>query len=144
VADVNLAGGVAVLVRQPGVRVDLTAPRRVTVSIPPPRSVTVTQPQAARFTSAIPTTDVAVLPIGSTIDPDWLPTTGAEPGGFYRHGQTFASTVWLITHNLGFEPGGIEVLDHTGAPHRPVVSWPDTNTVRLDFDYPVYGTARLS
>jgi hypothetical protein len=28
--------------------------------------------------------------------------------------------------------------------HRPVMSWPDTNTVRLDFDRDVYGTAYLS
>jgi hypothetical protein len=82
-------------------------------------------------------------------DGQWRPTTisdGGGPGGplSHLHTQDSPSTVWLITHGLPFNPSGVEVRDHVGEPHYPVVSWPDGLTVRLDFTTSVRGTARLS
>lgn len=52
--------------------------------------------------------------------------------------------MWLITHGLPFPPAGVEVVDHVGEHHHPVVSWPAADTVRLDFLDSIRGTARLS
>jgi hypothetical protein len=72
------------------------------------------------------------------------PGTNTVVSGAHVHTQPDASTVWVIPHNLGFYPGGITVVDHTGAEHNPVVIYPDVNTVTLQFGYDVYGTAYLS
>jgi len=64
--------------------------------------------------------------------------------GYYIYEQTEPSTVWLISHPLQFIPAGIEVIDHVGDRHYPIITWPDANTVRLDFNVAVRGTARLS
>lgn len=61
----------------------------------------------------------------------------------YIHNQNTASTVWVIPHGLPFEPN-VEVVDHIGSPHYPLISWPSPGTVQLNFDAPVSGTARLS
>lgn len=79
----------------------------------------------------------------------WRPTTVSGDGGpggplAYLYTQPSPSTVWLIGHGLPFNPSGVEVRDHVGEPHYPVVSWPDGLTVRLDFTTSVRGTARLS
>jgi len=62
----------------------------------------------------------------------------------YTHTQVTPSTVWIIAHPLPFEPAGIEVVDHVGTQHYPLVTYPDASTVRLAFRRNVYGTARLS
>lgn len=79
----------------------------------------------------------------------WGPGQGGGGGGtggplasYYE--QVSPSTVWLVEHGLPFQPSGIEVIDHVGERHVPLVSRPDSQTVRFDFDYPVRGTARLS
>lgn len=79
-----------------------------------------------------------------------MPPTGGDGGGgptgplSFAYVQVTPSTVWLINHGLPFTPSGIEVRDHVGEPHYPVVSWPDGVTVRLDFITSIRGTARLS
>lgn len=84
-------------------------------------------------------------------DGKWRPLnpTGGGDGGTlgpqsFLFTQIEPATVWLAVHNLGFNPSGIEVRDHMGEPHYPVASWPNSTTVRLDFEYDVRGTARLS
>lgn len=62
----------------------------------------------------------------------------------YTWTQDEPSTVWLISHPLGFIPAGVEVKDHVDAQHFPIVSWPDSSTVQLNFTTPIRGTARLS
>jgi hypothetical protein len=78
----------------------------------------------------------------------WSPATVTGEGPptvlSYRHQQDSPSTVWLITHGLPFEPAGVEVFDHLGARHHPTVSYPSAGVVRLDFNTPVRGIARLS
>jgi hypothetical protein len=36
--------------------------------------------------------------------------TGAT-GGSYVHNQSSSSSLWTVTHNLGYYPGGISVID---------------------------------
>lgn len=92
-------------------------------------------------------------PVGHSLvkqsDGQWRPALVESGGGItgplsYTHEQGGPSTVWLIDHGLPFLPSGIEVRDHVGTPHYPLVSWPDGSTVRLDFNDSVRGTARLS
>jgi hypothetical protein len=83
-------------------------------------------------------------------DGQWKPMAstgggGGDPGPqSYIHEQITPATVWIISHGLSFNPSGVEVRDHVGQPHYPIVSWPNGISVRLDFDYDVRGTARLS
>lgn len=83
-------------------------------------------------------------------DGQWKPMAstgggGGESGpGSYLHEQVTPATVWIISHGLSFNPSGVEVRDHVGEPHYPLVSWPNGISVRLDFDYDVRGIARLS
>lgn len=83
------------------------------------------------------------------IDGKWRPASvsggGGDSGpGSYFYEQITPSTVWVINHDLQFNPSGIQVRDHVGDPHYPVASWPNGFTVRLDFEYDVRGIARLS
>lgn len=54
-------------------------------------------------------------------------------GGAYRHVQGVPSAVWTITHNLGFNPGGIAVVDSSGSLHDGFVEYVDSNTIRISF-----------
>lgn len=61
----------------------------------------------------------------------------------YEHVQSLASSIWVITHNLGFVPNvfsinedGIEIVGEVD----PV----NTNTIRILFSDPVAGIAYLS
>lgn len=79
----------------------------------------------------------------------WRPATLSGDGSgtttlSYTHTQDSLSTVWLIEHGLAFTPAGVEVFDHLGDRHYPVLSYPETGLVRLDFLTPIRGTARLS
>jgi hypothetical protein len=71
-------------------------------------------------------------------------TTLEETPAAYTHTQVTPATIWLISHPLSFEPAGIEVVDHVGTQHYPLVTYPNASTVRLAFRRNVYGTARLS
>jgi hypothetical protein len=78
----------------------------------------------------------------------WSPATISGDGTptilSYRHEQIDPATVWLIAHPLSFEPAAVEVFDHVGARHYPSLSYPAAGQVRLDFNTPIRGTARLS
>lgn len=96
-------------------------------------------------------TGIAGQVLTKDTDGQWRPMspTGGSGGGdsgpgSYLHEQISPSTVWIISHGLSFNPSGIEVRDHMGEPHYPLVSWPNGISVRLDFDYDVRGSARLS
>jgi hypothetical protein len=66
--------------------------------------------------------------------------------GAYLHTQAAPSTVWNIDHHRGYDPAGITVIDNTGYHIEGfVVTYPDPGqAVRLTFDLPFAGTARLS
>jgi hypothetical protein len=79
------------------------------------------------------------------------PYTGIGSGGStiipplsYRHRQDASSAAWVISHNLGFRPAGVQVTDSDGNPVAGVVAYPDLNTVLITFSMPVAGVADLS
>lgn len=62
----------------------------------------------------------------------------------YLYTQATPSSVWVIPHGLTFQPAGIDVADHLGNPHYPIVTHSNATTVQLAFSTDVRGTARLS
>lgn len=86
---------------------------------------------------------VVVVPDGIGVQ-DLIDASIAALPLAYRHEQAIPSSVWLVPHDLPFPPSGVEVRDHLGNPHHPIVTWPSASTVQLAFGYDVRGTARLS
>lgn len=71
-------------------------------------------------------------------DPSNIPT-------HYVHEQTSQSTVWVIQHDLGYDPAGVVVTDEVGNLHWPMVTYPSPgNIIQLSFTNPVRGICRLS
>lgn len=69
---------------------------------------------------------------------------GVPGGGFnLLHNQEVASDHWVINHNLGAQPN-ITVVDSAGSVVEGDVSYPDVNTVVLDFIGAFSGQAYLS
>jgi len=61
------------------------------------------------------------------------------------HTQDEALTVWVIQHDLGYDPAGITVVDEFNNVHWPNITYPTVNSIiRLDFETPVRGVCRLS
>lgn len=54
-------------------------------------------------------------------------------GTAYRHVQGTPASVWTITHNLGYKPGGLTVLDSAGDTHIGQVEYLDVNNLRISF-----------
>jgi hypothetical protein len=52
--------------------------------------------------------------------------------------------VWLIPHGLGFQPAGVQITDLSGHEVRGEVTYPDVNTIRIEFAQPTAGRVRLS
>jgi hypothetical protein len=65
-------------------------------------------------------------------------------GGSFTHDQGSPSAAWIIVHNLGYRPGGVVVVDSAGNELEGAVSYPDVNTVKIEFGGPFSGTAYLS
>jgi len=75
------------------------------------------------------------------------PTGPQGPQG--PSGQSFtytpqdARTIWIINHNLGFNPN-ITILDSVGNECYGQILYNDNNSLTLTFSEAVYGTAYLS
>ena len=65
-------------------------------------------------------------------------------GGSYTHIQGIASDEWTINHNLGFNPGGIIVLDSAGTVVEGSYEFPNVNRVIATFTSGFSGNAYLS
>lgn len=72
------------------------------------------------------------------------PTPPPTPPVYFRWVQATAALIWTIPHNLGFYPAGVRVEDTDGIDIVGEVSYPDINTVRIEFNSPVAGVAYLS
>lgn len=99
---------------------------------------------------AVPSTDVPVLPVPGlpgTPGPSGSPGAEGPPGvGFRVLNRTFATplTVWVWTHNLGTTAIEVQTFDSDGITEKEGdVSFPDANTVRIEWYYPEAGIARL-
>lgn len=58
--------------------------------------------------------------------------------------QINPSLVWSVPHNLGYEPGGIEVEDNQGNKRNPAIRHVNANLLALFFINPTAGKVRLS
>lgn len=72
--------------------------------------------------------------------PDPPPATSQS----YRWVQASPAKVWTIVHNLGFYPAGVSCVDSDGVRLVGDSSYPDINTVRIEFGSPRSGVAYLS
>lgn len=74
------------------------------------------------------------------------PGPGPQPGQplYYEYHQTVPAITWVIPHQLGFKPGGVQLVDNAGNEFAGEVSYPSLNVVRIDFNTPRTGTAVLS
>jgi hypothetical protein len=51
----------------------------------------------------------------------------------YRHVQSVPASVWAISHNLGYWPGGITVVDSGGTQHIGKITYLNNNQLQLEF-----------
>lgn len=91
-----------------------------------------------------PTSGLRVVSRGPKGDPGEQGDPADPTTLSHTHVQAIDSTIWLIDHDLTFQPGGVTVLDETGVQHFPVVTYPATGQIQLAFNEAVAGTARLS
>jgi hypothetical protein len=85
----------------------------------------------------------AVAPAGG----DDVPGPQGPPGtsgGSFTFTQSSASSVWLITHDLGYYPAGVMVVDSAGTEVEGEISYPAPNQVQITFAVPFSGKAYLS
>lgn len=57
----------------------------------------------------------------------------------YTHIQTIASSTWTVNHGLGYNPGGIIVLDSAGTQWLGTVVYINDNTLTIDFNGSSFG-----
>ena len=86
---------------------------------------------------------------GSVSAPVPVPTFSSPPSSSGPESATWvqssASVTWTIVHNLGFNPGGITVLDNSGTVWIPEsIVYTSVNQLVLTFVEAVAGTAYLS
>ena len=65
-------------------------------------------------------------------------------GGRYKHTQGSASATWTITHNLGYEPGGVSVVDSAGTIVVGTVTYSSVDQIVVSFSSAFAGTAYFS
>lgn len=59
--------------------------------------------------------------------------SGSGEGTAFRHVQGTPASVWEITHNLAYNPGGIAVRDSAGDSHEGLVEYLTVNSLRISF-----------
>lgn len=66
-----------------------------------------------------------------------------DSGGFYEHNQSAVSTVWYVTHNLGYNPN-VTVMDSASTIIEAELWYNDTNSLEIRFSHGISGKAYLS
>jgi hypothetical protein len=89
----------------------------------------------------------ATLGLDGKVPAGQLPPAGG--GGFIALGFLYSvndpTTVAIITHELGFDPAGVEALHTNGDTHHPLLTYTTPGAeVRLDFPSDFTGVVRLS
>lgn len=133
-----------VTVTEPAHRVVVSAPTITHITAPPSTRVSASSPEVMVFGHS---GAGAVGPAGppGPAGPEGPQGDPGDPaaGGFV-YTQTTPSTVWDVTHGLGFNPGGIRVVGSDGNTYWPVVTHLDANTTRLNLPESINGTAYIS
>ena len=65
-------------------------------------------------------------------------------GGSYKHTQGVPSTTWTINHNLGYEPGGVSIVDSSGTKVTGTVTYASINQIVVSFTSAFGGKAYIS
>ena len=65
-------------------------------------------------------------------------------GGNYTHNQSAPSATWTVVHNLGFNPGGVSVVDSGGTKVYGDVTHTNTNQIVINFTSAFGGKAYIS
>jgi len=75
-----------------------------------------------------------------------LTTTGLRgaTGGSFAYEQMTPATVWTITHNLTYRPGGVLVVEYGGQNVEGTVSHISANQLTITFAAAISGYAYLS
>ena len=68
---------------------------------------------------------------------------GASGGGYVHH-QSSALATWTVTHNLGYYPGGISVIDSAETVVIGDVTHTNMNTFTVTFSTPFSGKVYVS
>lgn len=61
----------------------------------------------------------------------------------YTHDQGSPSATWTVTHNLGYRPN-VAVVDSAGTVVEGLVTYVDSDTLTVEFEYPFGGKAYCS
>ena len=74
----------------------------------------------------------------------WLSSliSGGVPG--YTHQQSLPSDTWVITHNLGYSPGGIALFDSSNREFKAQITYVNQNTLIANMVGAQSGTANIS
>ncbi len=65
-------------------------------------------------------------------------------GNRYKHTQGTAASTWTINHNLGYEPGGVSVVDSAGTTVIGTIQHTSANQIVVSFTSAFGGKAYLS
>ena len=109
--------------------------------------VTVSIPGKSGAPSAIAIGTVTTGPAAAT-----MTGTAADPvlnlvlpsGGKYTHTQGSPSTTWTIDHNLGYEPGGVSIVDSGGTIVTGTVTYSSVDRIVVSFTSAFGGKAYIS
>lgn len=82
-----------------------------------------------------PSTTKTVLKVGNVVP---------SSVNAYTHIQSSPSTTWTITHNLGYNPGGVSVVDSAGSKMYGDVTYVNTNQIVVNFSAGFSGKAYIS
>ena len=86
-------------------------------------------------TAAATMTGTAVDPVLNLVLPS---------GGSYRHTQGTPATTWTIDHNLGYEPGGVSIVDSGGTIVTGTVTYSSVDRIVVSFTSAFGGKAYIS
>ena len=89
------------------------------------------------------TTGTAAATItGTSVDP--VLNLVLPSGGSYRHTQGTPATTWTIDHNLGYEPGGVSIVDSSGTIVTGTVTYSSVDRIVVSFTSAFGGKAYVS
>ena len=89
------------------------------------------------------TTGTAAATItGTSVDP--VLNLVLPSGGSYRHTQGTPATTWTIDHNLGYEPGGVSIVDSGGTIVTGTVNYSSVDRIVVSFTSAFGGKAYIS
>ena len=66
------------------------------------------------------------------------------PSGSYVHSQSVSTSTWTVTHNLGYYPGGVSVIDSGETVVVGDITHISTNAFTVSFSTPFSGKVYVS